>query len=75
MGFHNSRALRGRKLEGTQYLRGHSHCIGSVIPNRECLRVFRAMAYEHTDVVQPGCGEQHIVIVDVAFSCLNGQGV
>lgn len=54
-------ALGGGKIKPAEKGSYLSHGIGGAIPSDEGLRIFRAMANEDADVVQPGGSEDKTV--------------
>src|ERR1051326_2640277 len=46
---------------------------GNVVPGRQRCRVFRTMTEEDAEVVQPGGGIEHVVIIVLIFGKLGGK--
>lgn len=74
-GLYHSGDLGFREAPTLQKIGGSMHGIRHIIPRFELGQVFRSMAGKHTQIMQPGCGVDHVIIMRVILGQKFGQGV
>ena len=65
----------GGKPELLQEGRRRFGGVGNVVPGRQRRQIFRTMANEDAEVVQPGRCIEHVVIEGLIFGKLRGQAI
>lgn len=74
-GLANGWNLLGWKAQSPKNRRCMLRGVGDVIPSGELFRIFRALANEHAQIVQPGRRANHVVIVLMSLADLSRKRV